>query len=140
MFYIWKKLRYFVQTTKASFTKAIKKKTKLGICKSYLFFGRPPPQALRDFYAYGIHTRKLLNIYNRQFYPGKLVLFNTDKDYRSIKPDRGYLADEVMVHIVLGAEHLGHMGILKSPYVGVWAEWLNMYLRKAEAMHSAPGK
>ena len=96
------------------------RKIKLAACKAILFFKRPIPPSLRDFYY--SHT---LDSYVPQVYPGKAVIFLDDISCGA-QPDWKRLAgDELRIHEVQGA---GHFNIIKEPYVSIWAKQLSSYV------------
>ena len=103
----------------------ILRKIKLAACKTILFFKRPIPPYLRDFYY--VQT---IDSYIPRVYPGKAVIFLDDISCGA-QPDWNRLAGgELHIHEVPGA---GHFNIINEPYVSTWAKHLSSYVDEIQA-------
>ncbi len=104
---------------------------KIIICESYVRLGRSLPHAFRSFYFPNYYATKALKSYIPRAYPGKAVLFFSDKLLsRDYEKWNGLITGGVEIHNVPGS---GHLDILREPYVGIWANQLNAYLKKVHA-------
>jgi hypothetical protein len=67
-------------------------------------------------------------------YPKEIVLIQAETGDHPIDSDWSSLAERgVKVHV---AQASTHMDLLREPGAGAWASWLDMYLRKAQAIYS----
>jgi len=100
-------------------------KIKLAACKSLLFFKRPIPTCLREFYY-----AQTVDSYIPRVYHGKAVIFLDDVSCGA-QPEWNRLAGgELHIHEVPGA---GHFNIINEPYVSRWAKHLSSYVDEIQA-------
>jgi amino acid adenylation domain-containing protein len=108
---------------------------KTAICEMYISMGHPLPEALQSFYFPNYYVTKIMKSYIPKIYPGKAVLFLSDKISPGTEEKwNNLVTGGVEIHEVSGAEHLN---ILREPYVGQWAQILNTYLEKARKAEDA---
>jgi aspartate racemase len=104
---------------------------KIIICSVYVRLGRPLPLSFRNYYLYTYNSTRALQSYVPEVYPGKAVLFFSDKILsRSYEEWNSLITGGIEIYKVPGA---GHLDILREPYVGIWAKQLSDHLKKARA-------
>ena len=128
------KIIYFLQKTPLVFPyikDKVIEKMKIALCRTYLFFRQPLPMNLEIFYTYSCYARQSLNLYKPQPYPGRLVIFQTEKIPDDVQRDWSSIASErTEIHEIPGAEHLT---IIKEPYMSTLSRQLNGYLDQIQA-------
>ncbi len=96
----------------------IKRDASTALCNTSLLFGFHVPWRFLE-----VHKVNTARKYTPRAYPGRVVVFLTDKAYGN-QPDWSGFAS-THVHEVPGAKHLT---IHEEPYVSIWARQLNHYL------------
>ncbi|MHC4268500.1 MAG: non-ribosomal peptide synthetase [Planctomycetota bacterium] len=103
------------------------------VSEVYLKTGRPMSPSLSVQYALDV----ILHTYGdfvQRTYPKEIVLIQAETGDHPIDSDWSSLAERgVKVHV---AQASTHMDLLQEPGAGAWASWLDMYLRKAQAIYS----
>jgi len=128
------KLDYILRKLLSAFNRIFKKnmlrfmgKCKLLACKAYLITGYPLPLSLRHFYLMNISESAVSN-YTPELYQGRMVLCYAG--HTSPGPSEHSLTSGgAKVHTIDGSDH---DSIVKDPYVRIWAEHLNLYLRELQ--------
>ncbi|MGD1075767.1 MAG: amino acid adenylation domain-containing protein [Thermodesulfovibrionales bacterium] len=110
--------------------KLMKRKIKIALSRTYLFCGRSLPPPLRDFYLHDFLPEEALRSYIPRVYPGKVLLFQVEKELNGTRLDwNAFATGGVEVRKVSGA---GHLEIVSEPFVKSWAEQLSIFLNDIE--------
>jgi amino acid adenylation domain-containing protein len=128
------KLDYILRKLLSAFNRIFKKnmvrfmgRCKLLASKAYLITGYPLPLSLRHFYLMNISESAVSN-YTPELYQGRMVLCYAG--HTSPGPSECSLTSGgAKVHTIDGSDH---DSIVKDPYVRIWAEHLNLYLRELQ--------
>ncbi len=132
--YMFKKIPPAVSWIKRKTVDRVISRIKIAVCRTILFFGHPVPRPLVSFYVWNLYADQLANNYAYQGYTGRVILFNSDRTDWSCHRDWLDLVEgEVTVHVVPEADHLG---MIKEPYVGIWAKLMSKYLKEIQKKRS----
>jgi amino acid adenylation domain-containing protein len=103
------------------------------VYEAHLLTGRPMSPSLSVDYALHVIDKASRN-YVQETYAREIVLIQAEESIHSVDADWSNLAEGgINVHVAQGAQH---MDLLHEPGAKTWAEWLNTYLRKAQAKYS----
>lgn len=98
----------------------------------HLITHRPMSPSLSIQYALDI-IRQASRDFVQKTYPKEIIVIQAETGHYPVDSDWSTLAEGgVKVHVAHGATH---MDLLQEPGAGYWAEWLNLYLRKAQATY-----
>jgi amino acid adenylation domain-containing protein len=124
--YVSRKLSGRLKVIGKMITQKSEKRIKLAICSVYRFSGRSMPLSLREFYLFDNIYRNAMQKYTPKFYQGRIMICHSDQvSYGD--GVRHMTSGGIEMHQIFGADH---HSILTEPYVGIWAEHLNRYLRE----------
>ena len=133
------KITYFLQKLPFVFPyikNKVREKTKLALCRTYLFFKQPLPATLKVFYTFSCFVRQPLTRYTPEVYPGSVVIFQPEKIPEGVQRNWSSIASgRTDIHEIPGAEHLT---IIQEPYISTLSKKLNGYLAQMQAKQPAP--
>ena len=113
-------------------------KTKLALCKAYLFFKQSLPVSLKAVYTYSCYARQPLTRYTSHAYPGSVVVFQPEKISGDVQQDWSSIASgKTNMHNIPGA---GHLTIIQEPYISALSGQLNVYLGQIQAKEESGQK
>jgi amino acid adenylation domain-containing protein len=103
------------------------------VSELYLKTGRPMSPLRSVYYALDV-IMQTYGDFDQKTYPKEIVLIQAETGNHPVDSDWSNLTEGgVKAHVAQGATH---MDLLEEPGAGVWAAWLDMYLRKAQATYS----